>query len=82
MGHRAYRLKNLPAKLLAIRRHLNLSQPKLGKLLDIPYSRLSEFERGRRQPSIPVLLAYARAANIRLENLVDDAVVSLWTTEE
>jgi len=83
MGYRAYpKLKHVPAKLLAIRRHLNLSQPKFGKLLDVSYKRLSEFERGRRQPSVRVLLAYARAVNIPLEDLVDDAVVNLWESED
>jgi transcriptional regulator with XRE-family HTH domain len=36
--------------------------------------RLSEYELGRRQPSVLVLLAYARVAGIHLEDLVDDEV--------
>jgi hypothetical protein len=36
------------------------------------YTRISEFERGRRFPSVPTLLAYARAARIPLEEIVDD----------
>jgi hypothetical protein len=38
------------------------------------YTRISEYERGRREPSLWVLLAYARAACIHLEDLVDDAI--------
>jgi hypothetical protein len=68
MGHRAYpKLKHLPAKLLA-NPATSKSQSKLGKLLDVNCARLSEFDSGRRQPSLPVLLAHARAANVLLEN--------------
>ena len=78
MGHRGYAPpKHLAAKLLAIRKSLGLSQPQMAKLLvgdpyRMFYSRLSEFEKGRRVPSLQILLAYARAANIPLENIVDD----------
>ena len=36
------------------------------------YGRISEYELGKRQPTITVLLSYARAANIPLEQIVDD----------
>lgn len=36
------------------------------------YGRLSEYELGRRQPSVLALLRYARAARITLEEIVDD----------
>jgi hypothetical protein len=36
------------------------------------YSRISEFELGRRMPPLKVLLSYARAARIPLEEIVDD----------
>jgi transcriptional regulator with XRE-family HTH domain len=36
------------------------------------YGRISEFEIGKKQPSIPVLLSYARVANLTLEEIVDD----------
>ena len=39
-----------------------------------PYNRISEFEHGRRQPSLTILLAYARAAQIPLESLIDDTM--------
>ncbi len=36
------------------------------------YSRISEFELGRRFPPVYVLLAYARTAGIHIDDLVDD----------
>jgi transcriptional regulator with XRE-family HTH domain len=76
MGNPVPRPKHLAAKLLAIRRALNLSQPKMTQRLgsDISYHRVSEYESGRRMPSLMVLLAYARVANIPLENIVDDDI--------
>lgn len=38
------------------------------------YGRISEYERGKREPSLWVLLAYARVAGIHLEDLVDDDI--------
>ena len=38
------------------------------------YSRVSEFELGRREPSLLTLLAYARVAGVHLEVLVDDDI--------
>ena len=36
------------------------------------YKRISEYESGRREPSLLVLLAYGRVAGIHLEEIVDD----------
>jgi transcriptional regulator with XRE-family HTH domain len=68
--------KRLAGKLLAIREHLSLSQTQLVKRLDLQmaYSRISEFELGRRFPPAYVLLAYARAAGIHVEDLIDDDI--------
>ena len=48
------------------------------RLLDperiMQYTRISEYERGKREPSLWVLLAYARAGCIHLEDLVDDDI--------
>jgi hypothetical protein len=48
------------------------------RLLDperiMQYTRISEYERGKREPSLWVLLAYARAGCIHLEDLVDDEI--------
>ncbi len=38
------------------------------------YSRVSEFELSRREPSLLTLLAYARVAGLHLEVLVDDNI--------
>jgi transcriptional regulator with XRE-family HTH domain len=35
---------------------------------------ISEYEAGKREPPLPVLLHYARAAGIHMEVLVDDAM--------
>jgi transcriptional regulator with XRE-family HTH domain len=78
MGHAANpHIRHLAAKLLAIRRSLGLSQPKMAQLLPMlkgGHYRISEFEKGRRVPNVLVLLAYARAAQIPLESLVDDGI--------
>ena len=75
MGQRQ-RPEHLPTKLLAIRKHFNLGQTRMIKRLglEIHYSRLSEFECGRRFPPIYVLLAYARVAGIHIDDLVDDQI--------
>ena len=69
--------KHLGKKLLAIRHHLGLSQFQMAQRLGFPsyaayYHRISEFERGRRLPHVLALLAYARAASVPMESLVDD----------
>jgi hypothetical protein len=38
------------------------------------YGRVSEFELGKRDPSLLTLLAYARVAGVHLEVLVDDDI--------
>lgn len=67
---------NLAKKLRQIRQTLGLSQSELVRRLDpsdrMQNSRISEFELGRREPSLLTLLAYARVAGIHLEELVDD----------
>jgi transcriptional regulator with XRE-family HTH domain len=47
---------------------------KMPKLLDsdIRYTRVSEWERGRREPNLMLLLRYARLANVSVESLIDD----------
>ena len=70
--------RRLAEKLLQIRTGLGLSQNELLKHLglDEQLSRgiVSEFERGRREPSLLVLLKYARAAGVSMDLLVDDAL--------
>lgn len=69
----------MPAKLLRIRKSLGLSQEQMAKWLDSAHSpvyptHISEFERGLREPSLLVLLAYADAANVWVEALIKDSV--------
>jgi transcriptional regulator with XRE-family HTH domain len=75
MGNKRPRPARLAAKLLAIRRHLGLSQVKMVMLLkteDLSYHRISEYESGRREPNVMLLLQYARAGNVSVESLIDD----------
>lgn len=77
MGKRArMRPKHLPAKLVQIREALGLSQSemlrRLGFEADMVAARISEFELGKNEPPLPVLLAYARAANVSTDVLIDD----------
>jgi transcriptional regulator with XRE-family HTH domain len=67
----------LAAKLLEIRHSLHLSQEQMFKLLDCResplYARhLSDFELGKREPPLPLLLRYAKVAGVPLEVLADD----------
>ncbi len=66
--------KLLAAKLLTIRKHLHLSQSQLAARFQfkIHYGRISEFELGKRQPNLLILLDYARLAGIHIDDLVDD----------
>jgi transcriptional regulator with XRE-family HTH domain len=68
--------KRLAEKLLTIRTRLGLSQPALLKQLGaedrMAYHRISEFESGKGEPSLPILLQYARLAGISTDVLIDD----------
>jgi transcriptional regulator with XRE-family HTH domain len=75
---RAARLRpaRLAEKLLQIRNALGLSQNEIIKHLgleDVLYrSNVSGFEVGEREPPLPVLLKYARAAGVSVDVLIDD----------
>ena len=73
---RGARLKprRLAQKLVQIRTTLGLSQNELIKALeaDLTQNRISEYETGKGEPHLPLLLSYARLAGICLERLVDD----------
>jgi transcriptional regulator with XRE-family HTH domain len=80
-GHgRRLRPKKLKGKLLRIRQLLNLTQEGMVERLR-PFSRrspiypghISEFESGKREPSLLVLLAYAKVAGISTDILIDDS---------
>src|SRR5437660_11573522 len=68
--------KRLTEKLLAIRQTLGLSQTEMLKRLGaenrMAYHRISEFESGKGEPSLLILLAYARVAGVHMEALIDD----------
>lgn len=74
MGHKRQRPVHLASKLLAIRKHLQLSQSQIIAIVDagISTARISEWEHGVREPDLIVLLRYARAAGVGMETLVDD----------
>jgi transcriptional regulator with XRE-family HTH domain len=65
-------------KLAQIRRALGLSQDEMLARLGLSdkeglfRSSISGYERGKREPPLPVLLEYARAANVSVEALIDD----------
>jgi transcriptional regulator with XRE-family HTH domain len=75
---RSARLKpaRLAEKLLAIRIQLGLSQNEMIRYLgltDVLYqSNVSGFEVGEREPALPILLQYARAAGVSTDVLIDD----------
>lgn len=68
--------KRLPEKLLQVRTSLGLSQNgmvrRLGVDEELSQEYISGFERGSREPSLIVLLRYARVAGVAMEVLVDD----------
>lgn len=75
MGERArQKPERLAEKLLQIRSALGLSQNELIKRLgvDISQNRVSDYELGKGEPPLPLLLRYARLAGVCLERLVDD----------
>lgn len=78
---RAERAKpaRLAEKLLGIRTALNLTAEEMIKRLDYPAlplhrASITEYEKGRREPPALILLQYARAANVFVEVLIDDAL--------
>ena len=68
--------KRLAEKLLQIRTTLGLSQNemirRLGLSDELTQDYISGYERGVREPSLPVLLEYARVAGLFIDVLVDD----------
>ena len=76
MGNPRPRPMRLAEKLLEIRTKLGLSQTqmlvRLGLENTMHYGRISEYEQDKREPTLMTLLAYARAASVHLEDIVDD----------
>jgi transcriptional regulator with XRE-family HTH domain len=61
-------------KLLTVRRLLGYSQTQMSRALGlkINYSAISNYELGTREPSLLLLLKYARLARVPVEFLLDD----------
>jgi transcriptional regulator with XRE-family HTH domain len=74
------RPKRLAEKLKQIRESLDLSQDGMLVRLDLDKTEglersvISAFELDKREPSLDVLLAYARVANVYVEVLIDDKI--------
>ncbi|HLL13797.1 MAG TPA: helix-turn-helix transcriptional regulator [Pyrinomonadaceae bacterium] len=69
------RPRRLGEKLLAIRNALGPSQSEMVRRLDVEGivpSQISEFETGKREPSLIVVLQYARLAGVCVDVLIDD----------
>lgn len=72
------RPKRLAEKLRNIRASLDLTQAELVRRLEVEgeelaaQSKISEFESGKRDPSLLILLQYSRVAGVHMEDLVDD----------
>jgi transcriptional regulator with XRE-family HTH domain len=68
----------LAGKLLYIRKALGLSQNgmirSLGFTGELFQDSISAFEREVREPSLPVLLQYARVAGVYVDALIDDSI--------
>ncbi|HYH87542.1 MAG TPA: helix-turn-helix transcriptional regulator [Pyrinomonadaceae bacterium] len=76
MGNVRPKPERLGEKLRQVRHTLGLSQSELLRRLDaedlLAYSQISEFETGRREPSLLIILRYARVAGVPTEVLIDD----------
>ena len=78
--------KRLPEKLKAIRINLDLSLERMvvtleAELLNLGYTDINlysgyitEFEHGKREPILPVLLAYGRVSKVNVEVLIDNKI--------
>lgn len=73
---RGARLKpdRLAEKLIQVRTALGLSQNELIRRLEVnlTQNRISEYETGKGEPPLPILLKYARLAGVCVERLIDD----------
>ena len=78
MGHKRNRPDRLAEKLLQIRKALGLSQREMAERLadragvKITSKNVSNYERNKSTPYIEIVLAYARLANVTMNQIVDD----------
>ena len=79
MGNARRRPLRLAEKLLQIRNALGLSQTEMLRRLgvedEIPYTRISDYELDKSEPTLMILLRYARHAGVPTEVLIDDELV-------
>ena len=70
--------KRLAEKLRRIREALELSQSEMWRHLGVEdliwFKQISTYELGTREPPLPILLRYARAANVSTDVLIDDEI--------
>jgi len=69
--------KKLDKKMRQIREGLGMSQRQIVEALnykDTPLraSQISQYETGQREPTMMLVLAYARLAKVSVESLIDD----------
>ena len=78
MGHKRHRPNRLAEKLLQIRKALGLTQKEMAERLSkqagvkITNRNVSKYERDKSVPYIEIVLAYARLANVEMNQIVDD----------
>ena len=67
--------KGLAEKLRFIREQLGMSQGEIARALGVENrASISGYERGEREPPLPILLKYARLVGISTDLLIDDEV--------
>jgi transcriptional regulator with XRE-family HTH domain len=75
MGNARRRPQRLAEKLLQIRNALGISQTEMHRRLGIEdeaYTRISDYELDKAEPTLMVLLQYSRVAGVHTEVLIDD----------
>ncbi|HKR00998.1 MAG TPA: helix-turn-helix transcriptional regulator [Pyrinomonadaceae bacterium] len=78
MGTPLLEARRLGEKLAQIRNALGLSQSEMLRRLGfedvLVYNRISDYELGKREPPLPLLLQYARLAGVSVDDLIDDEI--------
>ena len=65
--------RKLADKLRRLRENLGMSQGDIAAKVGVKdRASISGYERGEREPPLPVLLAYARVGRVSVERLIDD----------
>lgn len=76
MGYARSKPERLAGKLRQIRDALGLSQSEMWRRLEaedlIVFRQISAYELGKREPTLIILLRYARLAGVHTEVLIDD----------